>query len=160
MITLWSFQALELYFVSTHLKKIYQKKYRFQKFSQNCYFGLVRSTAMIDRWQSRTALSVDRAVDRHAPICMCAHRSTVPVDRQKEQSSLFVPVDRQRVFTLCLGTSVDHPVNRFPNGQKFDRWRSTGLVDRQQTKSADWLPMAISSFVFCWGFSQRIYWLF
>ena len=58
---------------------------------------------MVDRWQSRTALSVDRGGRPTCTNVHCAHRSTVPVDRQKEQSSLFVPVDRQRVVTLCLG---------------------------------------------------------
>ena len=109
MITLWSFQVLKLYFVSAHLKKIYRKNSDFKKISIMCFWPCPVDRT-VDRSQSRTALSVDRAVDRHAPMCMCAHRST---GRKSRALCLFRStgsVDRQRVFTLCLGT----PVDRFP----------------------------------------------
>jgi len=86
MITLWSFQALELYFVSTHLKKIYRKNSDFKKISILCFL------ALSGRPLAEQNCSVGRPGGR--PMCMCAHRSTGPVDRQKEQSSLFFPVDR------------------------------------------------------------------
>ena len=60
------------------------------------------------RWeptQQNCLLSVDRAVDRHAPLCMCAHRSTDRSTGSKSSALCFSqstgPVDRQRVFTLC-----------------------------------------------------------
>ena len=98
MITLWSFQALELYFVSTRLKKILSKNLDFKKLFKILFFWPSPVDGTVDRWQSRTAPSVDQAVDRYAPVCMCAPRSTDWSTKSKSSALYFSrstgPVDR------------------------------------------------------------------
>ena len=135
MITLWSFQALKLYFVSTHLKEILSENFRLQKAFQNLSFGLVRSTARSTAGRAELLCRlIGWSTDMHQCACVHIGRLSRSTGRRSRALCLFWstgPIDRQRVFTLYLGTSVDRPVDRFPNGRKSDRWRSTGPVDRQ-----------------------------
>ena len=107
--------------------------------------GFCRSTGPVDRARSRsTGRSTD--VHRRARQCILEGRSTDPVDRQRA-SALWKCPGRPggrpaESSALCSRVSVDRPVDRCPNGQKNDRWRSTD--------SSFWLPTA--------SFSSSINW--
>ena len=107
MITLLLFKSLELYFVFNYQKKICWKNIGFKKISKNRFWPSPVDRA-VDCWQSKTALSVDRAIDRHAPSAnvhfsrpdrstgckssaLCLVRSTGPVDRQRVSISIWEP---------------------------------------------------------------------
>ena len=79
----------------------------------------------VDRWQSKIALSVDRAVDRHAPKCMCALRLTVRSTDCKSIALGWVrstgPVDQQRVSLSGWEQRSIVQSTAIPNGQKSDR---------------------------------------
>ena len=131
------FPSPRILFCIYPFKENLPKNLTLQKAIQNPVF-----LALSGRPLAEQNCSVGRPGSR--PTCTnvyCTHRSTVPVDRQIEQSSLFVPVDRPdrptESVTLCLGLRSTGPVDHFPNGRKSDRWRSTGPVDRQQPESAD-----------------------
>ena len=97
--------------------------------TENC-FRLQRSTGPVDRVWSRSTGSVDRRAQTCTPLCT-GERSTGSVDRPGELCSLEISVDRTGRPTESL---LSAPVGRSTggsNGRIFDRWRSTGPVDRQ-----------------------------
>ena len=88
MITLWSFQALELYFVYTNLKNFYQKNLDFKKFSKNLTFGLVRSTARSTAGRAELLCrSTGRSTDMYH--CACVHIGR-PTGRPRARAVLSV----------------------------------------------------------------------
>ena len=136
-------------------KENLSKNLTLQKVFQNCNLAL--SGRPHGRPLAEQNCSVGRSGGR--PTCTnvyCAHRSTVLVDRQKEQSSLFVPVDRQRVVTICLGLRSTARSTAFPTVKNLTvGGRPPGRPTVE--KSAELAPTTSFSFVFCWVFSQRIY---
>ena len=114
-------------------KEVLSEEFRLQKVFKNLTFALVWSTERSTAGRAELLCRSTVSVNRHAPLCMCAHRST----ESKSSALCFSSVDRtgrptERTHSL-FGTSVD----RLPNNRKSDRWRSTGPVDRQQSESAD-----------------------
>ena len=128
MITLYFLKSLELYFVFIYQKKIYWKKIGFEKISKNLFLPLA------GRPLAELNCSVGRLGGR--PTCTKVHKCTSSTESKSSALCLFWStgtVDRQRVLTLCLGSTVDRPVDRFPNGRKSDRWRSTARsTDRRE----------------------------
>jgi len=161
MITPWLLQVLELYFVLSYPKNFYQKFLSLNSLWEKQFWPSPVDRT-VDRWQSWIALSVDRAVDRHAPLCMCAHRSTDRSTGSNYSALCFSPVDRTgrptERLTLWLRLRSTVPVDRLLNGRKSDRWRSTGRsTDNSQNF---WqTPTAIFFWlVLCWVSPQRLFW--
>ena len=100
------------------------EKYWFQKDFQKQVLALSRSTGWSTAGRAKLLCrSTGRSTDMHQV------QTCTSVDRLQEQCSLFGLVDRQRV-SLSVKLSVWEPRSTvqstaFPNGQKFDRWRST-----------------------------------
>ena len=97
---------------------------------QKSILALSRSTVWSTAGRAKLLCRLTgRSTDMHQFANVHIGRPAWSTGRKSRALCLFRstgPVDRQRVFTLCLGTSVDRPVDRFPNGRKSDRWRSTG----------------------------------
>jgi len=111
-------------------------------------FNPTKSLSGFSRSTGRsTALEVSRPgrstdVHRRARQWVLEGRSTDPVDRQRASALWKAPIDRAgwpaESFALCSRASIDRPVDRCPNGQKSDRWWSTG----RSTVRPTWLPTA------------------
>ena len=154
MITPWSLQVLELYFVHSYPKNFYQKFLSLKSLWEKQFWPSPVDRT-VDRWQSWIALSVDRAVDRHAPLCMCAHRST---DRSTESnySALFFlgRPDRStdRETHSLFGTLVDR-LGRPPSQRSKIRPLAIDRPGRPIAVRNFWqFPTAIFSDWFCVGF--------
>ena len=112
-------------------------------FPKNVLSGFCRSTGPVDRARSRSTDSVDRRAQTCTSVWL-EGRSTGTVDRP-ESSALWKGPGRPGGRpggepALCIQAMVDRPVDRGSNGQKSDRWRSTGPVDRGSNgqKSDHW----------------------
>ena len=120
----------------------YQSQNAKFSFPINPWPGFYRSTGPVDRAWSRSTESVDRRAQTCTPVLAGG-----PVDqpgRPQRASALWkAPVDRAGRPTersaLCSRVSVDRPVDRCPNGQKSDRWRSNG----RSTVRPTWLQRLV-----------------
>jgi len=74
-----------------------------------------------------------------------------PIFRTLLLGTVDCPVDRQRIFTLWLGTTFDWPVDRFSLRSKIQPLAVDRPIDRQQSFLLSWLPMASFKFVFFLG---------
>ena len=147
-------------------------------------FGPLSVDRPVDRRQSKIALSVDWAVNRHVPKYICAPWSTGQSTDCK--SFALGPIDRPgrptESLALWLGKTVD-PVDRYPQRSEirplavdrqkifllyFSQWPESKIwplavnqpVDRQKDFLLDFFPTAIFCFVFFWAFFQRLFWVF
>ena len=87
----------------------------------------------VDRAVDRSLKAVDRAVDRRAQRA-CQYLAGGPVDRDGRPPERFCSLENpgrpsgrptEKLFSVPEARSTG-PVDRCPNGQKNDRWRSTG----------------------------------
>ena len=86
-----------------------------------CSLEMPRSTGPVDR--QRALLSVPEARSADRPTAAPTVRKMIVGGRPGGRP------DREPA--LCIQATVDRPVDRWPNGQKSDRWPVSRAVDRQ-----------------------------